>query len=78
MTRRKILLFLLFGILFFIAPVVRAQFVGHQTTCPVMPGTAVNEKFFADYQGKRIYFCCSACIRAFKKHPERYLKNLKE
>lgn len=46
------------------------------TFCPVMPGTLVKEKFYVDYHGKRIYFCCRACVKAFKKHPKKYLKNL--
>lgn len=45
-------------------------------TCPVMPGRAVKEKFYVDYQGKRIYLCCRSCEKSFKKNPERYLKNL--
>lgn len=49
---------------------------GKNTICPVMPGHAVKEKFFVDYEGERIYFCCRSCVKSFKKHPERYLKNL--
>ena len=41
--------------------------------CPVMPGHKVKQKFYVDYQGRRIYFCCRGCVKAFKKHPERYL-----
>lgn len=44
-------------------------------TCPVMPGRPVKEKFFVDYNGQRIYLCCAPCIKAFKKHPGKYLKN---
>ncbi len=44
--------------------------------CPVMPGRPVKEKFFVDYNGKRIYLCCAPCVKAFKKHPEKYMKNL--
>lgn len=51
---------------------------GKNTLCPVMPGHAIKEKFFVDYQGERIYFCCRSCVKAFKKHPERYLKNLEK
>jgi YHS domain-containing protein len=46
-----------------------------QTKCPVMNGN-VDTKFYADYQGKRIYFCCSGCIEEFKKDPEKYLKKM--
>ncbi len=46
-----------------------------QTNCPVMDGKA-DSKFFADYKGKRIYFCCPGCISEFKKDPEKYLKKM--
>ena len=46
-----------------------------QTTCPVMGGK-INKKYYADYQGKRVYFCCPACIGTFKKDPAKYLKKL--
>ncbi len=49
---------------------------GPRGMCPVMPGHRVKEKFYADYHGKRIYLCCRACEKSFKKNPERYLKNL--
>ena len=42
-------------------------------TCPVMPGSRINPKFYVDYRGERIYLCCKACVKAFKKHPEKYL-----
>ena len=48
-----------------------------QTKCPVLGGK-INEKVFTDYQGKRIYFCCSGCIDEFKKDPEKYLKKMEE
>jgi YHS domain-containing protein len=48
-----------------------------QTKCPVLGGK-INEKVFVDYQGKRIYFCCAACIDEFKKDPEKYLKKMEE
>jgi len=48
-----------------------------QTTCPVMGG-AIDKKVFTDYQGKRIYFCCTGCVDDFKKDPEKYLKKLEE
>jgi YHS domain-containing protein len=48
-----------------------------QTTCPVMGGK-INKEIYADYQGKRIYFCCAACPSQFKKDPEKYLAKLKE
>ena len=46
-----------------------------QTTCPVMGGT-INKHVYADYQGKRIYFCCAGCIETFQKDPEKYIKQM--
>jgi len=48
-----------------------------QTKCPVMRGK-IDEKFFVDYKGKRIYFCCSGCIEEFNKDPAKYLKKMEE
>ena len=48
-----------------------------KTTCPVMGGT-INEEIYADYEGKRIYFCCEGCIPEFQKDPEKYMKKLED
>jgi YHS domain-containing protein len=48
-----------------------------QTTCPVLGGN-INKQVYADYQGKRIYFCCKGCDEKFKKDPEKYIKKLEE
>jgi YHS domain-containing protein len=48
-----------------------------QTTCPVMSGK-ISRKFFADYQGKRVYFCCGMCLPEFKKDPAKYIKKLED
>lgn len=46
-----------------------------QTTCPVMGGK-IDKKVYADYDGKRVYFCCAGCIPQFKKDPGTYLEKL--
>ncbi len=48
-----------------------------QTLCPVMAGK-IDKNVYTDYQGKRIYFCCSGCIDDFKKNPDKYLKQMEE
>ena len=48
-----------------------------QTKCPVLAGD-INKQVYADYKGKRIYFCCSGCDKEFKKDPEKYMQKLKE
>jgi len=47
-----------------------------QTTCPVMEGNPIDENLFVDYQGKRVYLCCSYCKGEFSKNPEKYLSKL--
>ena len=47
-----------------------------QKTCPVMPNRKIKQKFYVDYEGRRIYFCCGSCVKSFKKNPSRYLENL--
>ena len=44
-----------------------------QKTCPVM-GNPIDKNIYVDYKGRRIYFCCKACISTFNKNPEKYLK----
>jgi YHS domain-containing protein len=48
-----------------------------QTTCPVLGGT-IDKNVYVDYNGKRIYFCCTGCDTEFKKDPEKYMKKLEE
>jgi len=48
-----------------------------QTICPVMGGK-IDKKVYTDYQGKRVYFCCSQCQKDFQKDPDGYLKKLEE
>ena len=48
-----------------------------QTVCPVLAGN-IDKNVYADYQGKRIYFCCKGCDAEFNKDPEKYMKKLQE
>jgi YHS domain-containing protein len=48
-----------------------------QTVCPVL-GNKIDKKVFVDYQGQRVYFCCTGCVEPFKKDPAQYLKKLEE
>jgi YHS domain-containing protein len=48
-----------------------------QTDCPVMGGK-INKEIYADYEGKRVYFCCEGCIDVFKKDPKKYVKQLED
>jgi YHS domain-containing protein len=54
-----------------------AQNGNPQKDCPVMGGV-VSKDSFRDYNGMRIYFCCSGCPAEFDKNPEKYMKKLEE
>ena len=49
----------------------------NQAKCPVMGGS-IDEEAYADYDGKRIYFCCVGCEKSFQEDPEKYMKQMKE
>lgn len=35
---------------------------------------ATKNKMFADYKGRRYFFCCGGCPDAFKANPAKYAK----
>ena len=47
-----------------------------QTVCPVL-GNEIDKDVHVDYKGKRIYFCCAACIEDFNKAPEKYMEQMR-
>lgn len=48
--------------------------------CPVMTSSVVTiakatkMKRFADYKGRRYFFCCDSCPATFKANPKKYSK----
>ena len=48
-----------------------------QTMCP-LTNEPINKAFYADHDGKRVYFCCAGCREAFKKDPAKYVKQLED
>jgi YHS domain-containing protein len=36
---------------------------------------ATKNHMYADYKGKRYFFCCDGCPQAFKKNPAKYAKH---
>jgi len=80
MSRRTIVIVDLSLVFLFSGIVLAADNPGKgnpQTLCPV-EGGKINKSIYTDYQGKRIYFCCSGCIDEFKKNPDKYLKQMEE
>jgi YHS domain-containing protein len=68
---------LMLALMFLVAGYVLAEggagMTKPQTTCPVMGGK-VNKEIYTDHEGKRVYFCCKACIGEFRKNPEKYVR----
>ena len=48
-----------------------------QKICPVMGGP-IDPNIYTDYNGRRIYFCCTSCLKAFEKDPEKYIAKVDE
>jgi hypothetical protein len=55
------------------APEVKAQ-----TMCPVLEGNKVDKSLYVDFDGKRIYVCCKACVADVTKEPAKYVKKLED
>ncbi len=46
-----------------------------QKECPVMGG-AINKDLFYEYEGKKLYVCCQACLDTVKKDPAKYAEKI--
>ncbi len=46
-----------------------------QKFCPVM-GSEIDKSAYADYEGKRVYFCCPGCKASFLETPDKYIKDM--
>ncbi len=46
-----------------------------QSICPITGGK-INKSVFVDYHGKRVYFCCASCPKAFLADPEKYVEEM--
>lgn len=54
-----------------------AAAVKKQTLCPVMGGP-INSSIFVDVDGKRVYFCCKACLPEFNKEPAKFVTKMEK
>jgi YHS domain-containing protein len=48
-----------------------------QATCPILAGT-IDKSLYADYEGKRVFFCCAGCKDDFNKDPAGYIKKMED
>jgi len=39
-------------------------------------GGKIDRSVYTDHQGKRVYFCCPACVDAFEKDPASYIQTM--
>ena len=42
--------------------------------CPIMLGDDIDPEEFSESTGKKIYFCCGACVKAFDGAAAYYIK----
>ena len=49
-----------------------------QFTCPVCGGKPISPDYYADVNGKRIYFDKEECAEKFKQDPETHLKQYRQ
>ncbi len=50
-----------------------ALFENIQEVCPVSGEKLEEKSVFADFEGRRVYFCCEDCADKFEKDPQKYL-----
>lgn len=49
-----------------------------QTTCPVSGEELEDKSVYADFEGRRIYFCCKKCRGTFNKNPQKVLDKMND
>lgn len=62
-------------------PKAKAPATPTTIACAVMPddkvdvAKATKNHMYADYKGRRYFFCCAGCPDSFKKNPAKYSKS---
>ena len=46
-----------------------------QKICPVLD-EPINPNLYVDFEGKRIYACCSHCLHKIKENPKKFVRQL--
>jgi len=70
-----LVLAVVFGLAVLNPAMLEAKDCPRQKLCPVMGGE-IDKNVYTDYEGERVYFCCSACIDKFKADPTTYIQKL--
>ena len=59
-----------------VVPALQAEEKGKaQTLCPIMGGP-IDKTAYVDYEGKRVYFCCTGCKSEFLKDPKKHIQKM--
>ena len=46
--------------------------------CAIMKGDEIDPEEFSEVLGKKVYFCCGTCVKAFDKATAYYVKAVPE
>ena len=38
----------------------------------------VKRDIFVEHEGRKVYFCCKGCVKAFKEEPKNFMEKTKE
>ena len=55
---------------------VQFSFAADDETCAIMIGDEIDPEEFSEVAGKKVYFCCGSCVKAFDANTAYYIKAL--
>ena len=61
--------------LFFALLLTNALFA-EEETCAIMVGDEIDTEEFSEILGKKVFFCCGSCVKAFDANQAYYIKAL--
>ena len=62
--------------LFFLILFATNALFGEEEMCALMLGDAIDTEEYSEVLGKKVYFCCGACVKAFDGNQAYYIKAL--
>ena len=55
---------------------VQFSFAADDETCAIMIGDGIDPEEYSEVAGKKVYFCCGSCVKAFDANTAYYIKAL--
>ena len=55
---------------------VQFSYAADDETCAIMIGDEIDPEEFSEVAGKKVYFCCGSCVKAFDANTAYYIKAL--